>query len=152
MKLKEGFILRTVAGETVVLPTGGVTNFDMMITLNGTGRFLWEMLGKAYYEAAHVYSPTNTAYLEEALYCFEQVLNLGMTKDYIYTNLYTIYCELGDYGNAGSCAMSYRWAYPDDYTPWALQAMATQNGFSCSLHRDLGGQHRMAVLTRDRNP
>lgn len=34
----------------------------------------------------------------------------------------------------------------------ALQAMATQNGFSCSLHRDLGGQHRMAVLTRDRNP
>ena len=46
MKLKEGFILRTVAGETVVLPTGGVTNFDMMITLNGTGRFLWEMLEK----------------------------------------------------------------------------------------------------------
>ena len=29
MKLKEGFILRTVAGETVVLPTGSVTNFDM---------------------------------------------------------------------------------------------------------------------------
>ena len=46
MKLKEGFILRTVASETVVLPTGGVTNFDMMITLNGTGRFLWEMLEK----------------------------------------------------------------------------------------------------------
>ena len=46
MKLKEGFILRTVAGETVVLPTSGVTNFDMMITLNGTGRFLWEMLEK----------------------------------------------------------------------------------------------------------
>ena len=44
MKLKEGFILRTVAGETVVLPTGGVTNFDMMITLNDTGKFLWEKL------------------------------------------------------------------------------------------------------------
>ncbi len=44
MKLKDGFILRTVAGETVVLPTGGVTNFDMMITLNDTGRFLWERL------------------------------------------------------------------------------------------------------------
>lgn len=44
MKMKEGFILRTVAGETVVLPTGGVTNFDMMITLNDTGRFLWERL------------------------------------------------------------------------------------------------------------
>lgn len=44
MKLKDGFILRTVAGETVVLPTAGVTNFDMMITLNDTGRFLWERL------------------------------------------------------------------------------------------------------------
>ena len=46
MKLKEGFILRTVAGETVVLPAGGVTNFDMMITLNDTGKFLWELLEK----------------------------------------------------------------------------------------------------------
>lgn len=44
MKLKEGFILRTVAGETVVLPTSGVTSFDMMITLNDTGKFLWEKL------------------------------------------------------------------------------------------------------------
>lgn len=44
MKLKEGFILRTVAGETVALPTGGVTNLDMMITLNDTGKLLWEKL------------------------------------------------------------------------------------------------------------
>jgi len=44
MKLKEGFILRTVAGQTVALPSGGVTNLDMMITLNGTGKFLWERL------------------------------------------------------------------------------------------------------------
>ncbi len=44
LKLKEGFVLRTVAGETVVLPTGEVTNLDMMITLNETGRFIWEKL------------------------------------------------------------------------------------------------------------
>lgn len=44
MKIKEGFILRTVAGETVALPSNGVTNLDMMITLNGTGKFLWEKL------------------------------------------------------------------------------------------------------------
>ena len=44
MKLKDGFILRTVAGETVVLPTGGAADFDMMITLNSTGKFLWEQL------------------------------------------------------------------------------------------------------------
>ena len=44
MKIKDGFILRTVAGETVALPSNGVTNLDMMITLNGTGKFLWEKL------------------------------------------------------------------------------------------------------------
>ena len=44
MKLKDGFTLRTVAGETVALPASGVTNLDMMITLNDTGRFLWEKL------------------------------------------------------------------------------------------------------------
>ena len=44
MKLKNGFILRSVAGETVVLPTAGLTDFDMMITLNDTGKFLWERL------------------------------------------------------------------------------------------------------------
>lgn len=51
MKLKDGFILRTVAGETVVLPAGGVTNFDMMITLNDTGKFLWERLTNEVEEA-----------------------------------------------------------------------------------------------------
>lgn len=44
MKLKDGFILRTVAGQTVALPSDGVTNLDMMITLNETGKFLWEKL------------------------------------------------------------------------------------------------------------
>lgn len=58
MKLKEGFILRTVAGETVVLPAGGVTNFDMMITLNDTGKFLWELLEKETTEEALVQAIT----------------------------------------------------------------------------------------------
>lgn len=44
MKLKEGFLLREVAGETVVIPTGANLDLNMMITLNDTGRFLWEHL------------------------------------------------------------------------------------------------------------
>ena len=39
MKLKEGFLLRQVAGQTVVL-----LDLNMMITLNETGAFLWERL------------------------------------------------------------------------------------------------------------
>ena len=42
MKIKEGFLLQDVAGNTVVLPTEG--DMSMMITLNGTGKFLWEKL------------------------------------------------------------------------------------------------------------
>ena len=46
MKLKDGFILRSVAGETVVVPTGDDLDLNMMITLNETGKFLWEHLEK----------------------------------------------------------------------------------------------------------
>jgi hypothetical protein len=46
MKLKEGFVLREVSGSVVVVPTGEDLDLNMMITLNGTGRFLWEHLEK----------------------------------------------------------------------------------------------------------
>ena len=44
MKLKDGFVLRQVGGQTVVLPSGGDLNLNMMITLNATGKYLWEQL------------------------------------------------------------------------------------------------------------
>lgn len=44
MKLKEGFVLREVAGSIVVIPCGDDLDLNMMITLNGTGKFLWEKL------------------------------------------------------------------------------------------------------------
>ena len=44
MKIKDGFILRQVAGQNVVLPMGEDLNLNMMITLNETGAFLWENL------------------------------------------------------------------------------------------------------------
>lgn len=44
MKLKDGFILREVAGETLVLSPEKELNLNKIITLNDTGRFLWEQL------------------------------------------------------------------------------------------------------------
>lgn len=44
MKLKEGFILREVAGQSVVLPSGGDLDLSMMITLNETGALMWKLL------------------------------------------------------------------------------------------------------------
>lgn len=46
MKIKEGFILREVAGDTVVIPSGDMMDLNMMITLNETGTFLWKKLEK----------------------------------------------------------------------------------------------------------
>ena len=51
MKLKAGFVLREVAGQTVVLPVHDDLDLNMMITLNETGRFLWEQLQKETEEA-----------------------------------------------------------------------------------------------------
>ena len=54
MKLKTGFLLRQVAGQTVALPTGGDLDLNMMITLNETATFLWDLLQNDTDEAALV--------------------------------------------------------------------------------------------------
>ena len=47
MKIKEGFMLRQVAGSYVVVAYGQrAVDFNGMITLNETGAFLWEQLSK----------------------------------------------------------------------------------------------------------
>ena len=46
MKIKEGYILRVVAKQNVVLPAVGDLELDRMLTLNNTGKFLWEHLEK----------------------------------------------------------------------------------------------------------
>lgn len=43
MKLKEGFMLKEVAGSYIVIPVGQL-DFTAMITVNETGAFLWEQL------------------------------------------------------------------------------------------------------------
>lgn len=45
MKIKSGFILRTIAGCRVVVSVGKRTmDFNGIINLNDTGAFLWERL------------------------------------------------------------------------------------------------------------
>lgn len=44
MKIKEGFVIREVAGEYVVMNVGGDTSFNGMITLNETGAFIWKAI------------------------------------------------------------------------------------------------------------
>ena len=44
MKIKDGYILREIAGEYVVIPSGEDLDLNLMITLNETGSFLWKKL------------------------------------------------------------------------------------------------------------
>lgn len=45
MKIKEGYLLRSVAGTHVVVPIGeGSMDFSGVITLNEVGAFLWKAL------------------------------------------------------------------------------------------------------------
>lgn len=45
MKIKSDYVMREVAGTCVVVPTGKASvDFSGIITLNGTGAFLWKQL------------------------------------------------------------------------------------------------------------
>jgi len=45
MKIKHGYVLRKVAGENIVVPTEeAALNFNGILTLNETGKVLWERL------------------------------------------------------------------------------------------------------------
>ena len=44
MKIKTDYILRVVAKQNVVLPASGDLELDRMLTLNNTGKFLWQQL------------------------------------------------------------------------------------------------------------
>ena len=43
MKIKKGFVIRSVGGENIVVPVGEMSKqFHGMINLNETGKFLWD--------------------------------------------------------------------------------------------------------------
>lgn len=45
MKIKDSYVLRSVAGENLIVPVGGNNiNFNSAMTLNETGAFLWQLL------------------------------------------------------------------------------------------------------------
>lgn len=45
MKIKKGFVVRSIAGESVVVALGAASkNFNGIIKLNDTGRVLWDKL------------------------------------------------------------------------------------------------------------
>ena len=47
MKIKEGFVIREIAGECIVIALGSASRiFNGMIKLNDTGKIIWEKLSE----------------------------------------------------------------------------------------------------------
>jgi len=47
MRIEQSFVLREIAGEYVIVPTGkAAMEFNGMITVNETGAFLWKQLSE----------------------------------------------------------------------------------------------------------
>lgn len=48
MKLKHEFVVREIAGETILVPVGNSTlSLNGMLVLNECGKFLWEQIPEA---------------------------------------------------------------------------------------------------------
>ena len=84
---------------------------------------LWEMLALAYFEAYHTDETVPEDYLRKAGECFNRVIELGITKDYLFSNLYTIYYEMQEYELAEKTLAEYERVFPDRYEPHAFRAM-----------------------------
>ncbi len=68
MKVKEGFIIRKVAGKYVVVATGEASkSFHGMVKLNETAKIIWEGLadGKTPEEITEILMKENNAETEE---------------------------------------------------------------------------------------
>lgn len=84
---------------------------------------LVEMLGMAWFDAYYTTAGAPDAYLENSAENFQKVIDMGIQRDYLYTNLYTIYYELEDYGRAEEALQAYEAAFPSDYVPHALRSV-----------------------------
>lgn len=110
--------ISTPATKEAELLANGITKFGLRYDST-----LWEMLALAYYEAYHTDPNVPSDYLTRSAECFNLVIEQGVVKDYLYTNLYSIYYEQGNYDAAEQALKDYEAAFPNDYIPHALRTM-----------------------------
>lgn len=79
MKIKKGFVIRKVGGDSVVVPVGEMSKkFHGMINLNETGAFLWQ-----FYTEEHTLDDGVNALLSE--YDVEESLARADVEQFIKT-------------------------------------------------------------------
>lgn len=110
--------ISNAASKEVELLADGIVQYGLRYDST-----LWEMLALAYFESYHTDPTVPSDYLTRAADCFRRVIELGVVKDYLYANLYTIYYEQKDYVQASQVLDDYQAAFPEDYMPHALRGM-----------------------------
>ena len=110
--------IATPATKSAELLSWGIETFGLRYDST-----LWELLALAYFEAYHTDPDVSPEFLTRSAECFNRVLELGVVKDYLYSNLYTIYYEQGEYDLAEQALQDYEAAFPQDYMPHALRGM-----------------------------
>lgn len=78
MKIKEGYRLRKVGNNSIVVAVGGI-NFTGLITVNETGTFIWKMLENGaepseVVEALAKECEVNPADIQDEVYAFLEKL------------------------------------------------------------------------------
>ncbi len=98
-----------------------VNNMDKLALTSDSA--IWEMLALAYFDAYQMNSDVGQEYLINAANAFENVLSMGIVKDYLFVNLFNIYFQLEDYTSAEDMLQHMQTQFPNDYTPYALRSM-----------------------------
>lgn len=125
---------------------------EAKLLLTGIGEYglsydsaLYEMLGKAAYEASVLAASKEidlgSDYRIVAIDAFERVLELGMKKEYIYGNLYSIHYEMGNHEAAEEVLTRMETAFPKSYVPHALRGvlLITVENAKPEAERDYSG-------------
>ena len=88
MKIKQGFELRDICGEKVILATGiENVDFNQMISLNETAAYLWQNIGENEFDAQRLADLLRDAYevspetaLADAQSVIKQWTNCGIIE------------------------------------------------------------------------
>ena len=82
MKIKEGYILREVAGNYLVVAIGEASlDFNGVITLNETGAYLWNRLSEEATEEELISSMTEEYEIDESVAKSDVLAFVGKLKE-----------------------------------------------------------------------
>lgn len=74
-----------------------------------------EMLGSAYYEKGNASGKNNKEILSKSKVCFQQLLDSGYNRSYIYRNIAIIDQQMGDYSGSEEILLKMKLQYPEEF-------------------------------------